>query len=116
VDSEIQSWFNICNSKKPEHFILGGKPVGQNKFLLKSVSESEAVINSLGKKVKAKIDLSFEEFVRYGYKQEQSSNSSTTAFSSQKTGGVDYKQILKQLVTRDNPNAAQSKAAGTKAG
>lgn len=108
VEAEIQDWNNICLSKIPQFFIMGGKLIGQNKFLLKSVNESEAIINNLGKKIKTKLELSFEEFVRYGYKQDKATKGTQTASS----GGIDYSQVLDLTMKRDNINATDSINAG----
>lgn len=108
IESEVKSWFEICKSKKPDFFILGGKPVSSNKFLLKSVSESDSIIDNKGKKLKQKLDIKLEEFVRYGYKKQTESSDTS------KSGGVDYEQVIDLAKKRNNPKSAEAIAAGMK--
>ena len=103
IESEIISWFSMCKAKKPDFFILGGKPVSSNKFLLKSVSESDSVIDNNGKKLKVKLDIKLDEFVRYGSKKKDKESSK-----------VDYEQVIDLAKKRNNPKSAEAIAAGMK--
>jgi hypothetical protein len=63
---EIEDWEAIMSREKPSLFILGTKPLGKNKWLLKSVSVSDPEIDSKGNILKALLKLEFEEYVRAG--------------------------------------------------
>ena len=76
VKSEIDWWNQKLTSKTPEVFTIGGKVLSQNKFLLKSVSTADVVIGKAGAFLKAKLDLSLEEFASVGYKKPETSGGS----------------------------------------
>jgi phage baseplate assembly protein W len=97
VDAEISSWIEICKSKKQDFFILGGKPVSSNKFLLKSISESDPVIDNNGKKLRVKLAIQLQEFVRYGKKKKD-----------KKSSDVDYEQVIDLAKKRNNPKSAEA--------
>jgi hypothetical protein len=66
VRKEIDEWESILLAAQPSIFMLGNKPLGQNKWLLKSRSVSDEVIDNVGNMLKATLKLDFEEFVREG--------------------------------------------------
>lgn len=68
IRAEIESWENMRDRRNPELFFLGNKPLGKNKWLLKSVVVSETVINGKGDLISAKIKIELEEYVRAGSK------------------------------------------------
>lgn len=77
VDGEIKSWETVLAAKIPYLFVLGDKPVIDNKFLLKTLNITDVVINGSGQKTKAKLDLDFEEYVRAGKKEEDKNTTSS---------------------------------------
>ena len=81
--TEWESWENILAQQVPQLFVLGGKPLGKNKWLLKSVSPSDFTIDSNGQILGLILSLEFEEYVRAG-----SAAASSSAGSSSKTAGV----------------------------
>ena len=69
VQQEYESWIAIMAQAKPYPFIIGAKPVGTNKWLLKSVSMPVKQINNRGVILKASLNLILEEYVRPGTPQ-----------------------------------------------
>lgn len=69
--SEFNSWKKILYSKKPHPFILGGKKLGSNNFLMKDVSMEENKIVGNGEIVKMVIAIELEEYVRAGKKKKE---------------------------------------------
>lgn len=68
---EFNSWKKILYSKKPYPFILGGKKLGSNNFLMKDVSMEETKIVGNGEIVKMVIGIELEEYVRAGKKKKE---------------------------------------------
>ena len=68
---EFNSWKKILYSKKPHPFILGGKKLGSNNYLLKDVDAEETKIIGNGEIVKMVINLELEEYVRAGKKKKE---------------------------------------------
>lgn len=60
---------SIMAAAVPQKFVLGGKPVGDNLWLLKEIAITEVRLNGKGEMLTAVIALSFEEFVRPGVAQ-----------------------------------------------
>ncbi|KNF08561.1 hypothetical protein CLPU_6c00470 [Gottschalkia purinilytica] len=94
IGKEIEDWMNIRNMARPHMFILGNSPISNNKYLLVNVSVSDVVLDSKGNYVRAKVELQFKEFVRYGAKKEETTGT-----------GVDSKKEKK----RENKNAKKAK-------
>jgi len=100
--SEWESWENILAQKTPQYFILGGKPVGKNKWLLKSVSPSNMRIDNKGQIVGMDLTLEFEEYVRAG-----SAAASKSSGGSKKSSGVKVNvqdQIAALVLTKEEKN------------
>jgi hypothetical protein len=66
VRTEIEQWEAIRDKAVSGVFILGTRPIGKNKFLLKSVAVSDTMIDGKGLLLKATVKLELEEFVRAG--------------------------------------------------
>lgn len=66
VRAEYESWETIMNTGVAYAFILGGKPIGSNKWLLKSVDLSNVQIDAKGTWLKGMLNLQFDEYVRPG--------------------------------------------------
>lgn len=108
---EMESWINLKASKIPYLLLVGNRPISKCKFLLINVQLSEVMIDKFGNYQKAKIELQFKEFVRYGKKKEE--KTATTKNKKRKTTPAGTKTTSKQNKKRDNPNATISKADGT---
>jgi hypothetical protein len=60
---EMESWVNYAEIGQAEYLILGGKPVGENLWIVKSVSQAWDTIWSAGELYSGKIDVSLEEYI-----------------------------------------------------
>jgi hypothetical protein len=123
VRNEIEQWEAIKENCKPAIFILGSKPLGSNKWLLKSVNVSNTIIDNKGNIDEAILRLEFEEFVRKGSAESTSSTSSGSSSSSKKKAAVSanivpsdyiYKPSTKAEQTRNNPNVTSSVSNGAR--
>ncbi|MEB3103090.1 phage tail protein [Ferviditalea candida] len=103
VRAQIEDWKAILASKKPDIFILGSKPLGKNKWLLKSVSVSDEEIDASGNFLKATLKLEFEEYVRAGTAQSQTSAAGATNLNLTPSQYI-YDPPNKADDKRDNPN------------
>jgi hypothetical protein len=119
VRREIESWEEIKLDAEPAIFVLGTKPLGQNKWLLKSTSVSDTIIDNRGRITAAVIKLDFEEYVRNG----TSGNSKKTAKKSSKKAPAvavniapsNYiNSVNKGDKKRSNLNASNAVAKGKK--
>lgn len=66
VRAEIEEWEAIRTRAAADFFILGTKPLGKNRWLLRSVATSDTEIDNKGRLIKAKLKLDFEEYIRPG--------------------------------------------------
>lgn len=66
VRTEIEEWEAIRDACKPDLFILGDRPLGRNKWLLKTVQASDTLMDGDGFLLRATLKLDFEEYVRAG--------------------------------------------------
>ncbi len=108
VRKEIESWESILSNQSPDFFILGTKPIGKNKWLLKSVGVSETEIDGKGFIRKATLKLDFEEYVRAG-KAEAKQNNSATSAARGTSSNIQPNQYIfnppnKPSEKRENPN------------
>ncbi|AYO30260.1 hypothetical protein D2962_06185 [Biomaibacter acetigenes] len=78
VRNEYGAWKALVEAGKPYPFILGGIPLGANKWLLKSASLNNTVIDSNGNILSGTIQLEFEEYVRPGSAQASKSTKKTS--------------------------------------
>lgn len=113
VRSEIDSWMAIKDSKVPYMLILGNKPVTTNKFLLTSVSESEASFDRNGNYLRVVIQLQFKEFVRAGAKK-QENDTEANASSTKKSIKRGSSKKRRKSKKRTNKNVSTAKSKGTK--
>lgn len=109
VRKEIEDWYSIQSRKNPDYFIIGNKPLGKNKWLIKSVDVSEYEIDNNGFMLKAKVSLKIEEYVRAGSASASNSNQTSFTFdleslASQQPNMDMYSPYDKQDDTRDNLN------------
>jgi hypothetical protein len=111
VEQECNDWYEILNNKSPEYFVLGNNFISPNKFLLISINESETIFTNEGQKIKTKLSLSLEEFIRQGYKQDKKTKTGKAGAKKQK---VDYTSVIDSKKVRDNTNVIESILGGTK--
>lgn len=71
---EWEEWKSIMESSVPYPFILGGKPIGSNKYLLIGVKPSNFNIDNNGNILSLELDLNFDEYVRDGTADEKKSS------------------------------------------
>lgn len=76
--NEYNSWKALMEAEKAYPFIIGGKPFGKFKWLLKSVGMENADYGVHGNITSATLQVSFEEYVRSGSAKTTSSKTSTT--------------------------------------
>lgn len=120
VRNEIEEWKRIKSNKKPDFFILGNKPLGKNKWLLKSVDVSDVEIDNNGFMLKAKISLKIEEYVRTGTASASKSNQTAVSFdletlaSNQQPNMDIYSPYDKEEDRRDNLNKMIAMKKGLK--
>jgi hypothetical protein len=104
--AEYDAWEAIKDKAVAYPFILGGKPVGVNKYLLKSVSLNNTLADNKGNILSGTLQLEFEEYVRQGSKTNSTSSSSPGVSSG---NGIKYTDILpkeKETQKRVNTNVA----------
>ncbi|MFD5019996.1 phage tail protein [Paenibacillus sp. NPDC058367] len=118
VRKEIEAWEALREKASPAFFVLGTKPLGKNKWLLKSVAITETQIDGKGRLIAARIKLGFEEYVRAGSAQKAAASASTkkTSAKSKKSNTaqvnlnlVPMSYIDKVETKRVNPNAATAR-------
>lgn len=105
---EYEAWEAIKDKGVAYPFILGGKPIGVNKWLLKSVALNNTKVNQNGIILSGTLQLEFEEFVRPGSKANSTSSSSPGVSSGT---GLNYTDILpeeKETQKRVNANVASA--------
>lgn len=97
VRAEFNSWRSIRDTKIPYYFLLGGKPLIPNKFILESVELSDVTISPSGIILKATIQLKFEEFAASGVKE-----NSKSAKQAKKSNNPNYLESLLTGVNYDD--------------
>jgi hypothetical protein len=104
VRKEIESWESIKLEAQPNIFILGTKPLGQNKWLLKSTSVSDEIIDNNGNMINATLKLGFEEYVREGKVAAISVSSPAAVGINIRPNQDIFNPSTKPSQKRDNPN------------
>ncbi|WP_068783207.1 phage tail protein [Paenibacillus phocaensis] len=117
VRAQIEDWEKIRDKATPDYFILGKKPLGKYKWLLKSVAVSDTQIDGKGNILRAKLKLEFEEYVRAG--SAQASKKNKKAKTSDKTPVhldiVPTSYIDKTEAKRSNVNATTARTSTVEA-
>lgn len=108
IRREYESWVAIKDAEKAYPFILGGRPVGKNKWQLKSVSLSNTRIDAAGNILSGTLQLQFDEYVRAGSASASSSSTSKGSVSVAANLLTEEKKENKRV----NPNAAAAMAKG----
>lgn len=70
-ESEIARYRREVSRGTPRRLVMGGQVVGNHRWLLKSVSVKEVTLDARGRMLAAAVELTFEEFVKLGKKEEQ---------------------------------------------
>lgn len=112
VRSQIEQWEEIRDKAVPDFFILGEKPLGKYKWLLKSVSVSNPQIDGKGNILRAKLKLDFEEYVRAGSAQASKSKQKTAKSKDNAKVSLDIlpsSYIDKPTAKRTNANASTAR-------
>lgn len=120
VRKEIDDWEDIKLNADPGIFMLGTKPLGDNKWLLKSTSVSNTIITNKGELMEAVLQLEFEEYVRPG--SSSATKKATKAKSKAKGSAVAVTIVPSNYVNasdkadkkRNNTNANKAVANGKK--
>lgn len=112
VRSEYERWLAIRDAKMPYLFILGGKPFGQNKWLLTNVGLTDTIINSNGIILEGKLSLQFEEYESEGNKKSDSQTSKPAVASLGANSMVDKLVGNKSLEKRKNVAMQRALAKG----
>lgn len=81
LDDIIAQAQALCEAGVPYPLIIGNSPISTNRFLLTSVSVSDALLDGKGRILTAQLELSFEEFVKEGTQTAATSGSSTISAS-----------------------------------
>jgi hypothetical protein len=108
VRKEIESWQAILSKQSPDYFILGAKPIGKNKFLLKTVAVSETEIDGKGNLRKATLKIDLEEYVRAGKAEVKKDTSAVGGSLNLQPTSYISKPTTKAEVKRENPNASEA--------
>ncbi|KPU42153.1 hypothetical protein OXPF_39320 [Oxobacter pfennigii] len=70
---EWEEWRQIMHQGIPYPFILGNKPLSENKFLLINIGKSNVRIDNYGNILYMELNLQFDEYVRPGSQKSTSS-------------------------------------------
>lgn len=108
VGQEINRWRNMCNAGVEQPFNIGGIPLSDYMWLLKSVETDSKNIGPSGQIIKAILSVSMEEYVRAGTPPNQTENTTT---------GLDPNVSEKLFgsnpdLIRDNPQVNESLVNG----
>lgn len=60
---EMEKWLQLVENGIADILVIGSKPIGQDKWIVKSVSEAWNTIFNRGELYSAKIDVSLEEYI-----------------------------------------------------
>lgn len=60
---EIKKWNEYVESGRAGSLVIGTKPIGKNKWVIESISESWNTVTNKGKLTSASIDISLKEYV-----------------------------------------------------
>lgn len=114
VRDELEAWRKLCESGIPQIFVIGGSPLGDNKWLLLSSSAKDFDIDGTGKMRRAVLDLSFQEYAtakaadKSGVKKSGTTRKSTPAVVSVSNTPRDFEDKM-----RINVNVDRSIKKGT---
>lgn len=69
-ETEIARYRREVSRGSPRRLVLGGQVIGSHRWLLKSVNVKEVTLDARGRILAAAVELTFEEFVKLGKKEE----------------------------------------------
>lgn len=78
-DAVVKDLQSLLNAQRPKKLVIGGEALGSYRWLLKSVSVTDAIRSGAGDIIFCSVSLSFEEFVRYGEREDTSTASSSSS-------------------------------------
>ncbi|MEO3948033.1 phage tail protein [Gorillibacterium sp. CAU 1737] len=110
VRAQIEAWELIRDKASADYFILGGKPLGKSKWLLKSVGVGDTEIDSAGRLLKATLKLSFEEYVRAG--TAEAAQSANKAVKSSQSGPVSVDMVPMSYVDKSSAKRRNPQSTG----
>lgn len=102
VREEISQWEALRDAGVPKPFNIGGRPLSENKWLVKRAQATDFILTSGGKMLSANLKLTFEEYVRPGSAPQKSEN--TLAFDVENVKNWEASQEEKAELKRTNPN------------
>ena len=115
VRDEYESWKDIMEKSAAYPFILGGKPLGRNKWLLKKVDLSNLEFDFRGNILSGSLQLQFDEYVRPGSSQSGNpfaKDNSPKAISGGGTDVAEDLEIEKIRYKRENSNVSTAVQTG----
>lgn len=114
IRKEYEDWKAIKDAGKAYSFILGNKPLGSNKWLLKGVGLANSNINKTGEITKATLQLKFEEYVRPGSASASNKSKTQKGISSEDNDTLNstISSQDKAYQKRTNPNATAAVVRG----
>lgn len=111
VRKEYDEWNAVCEAGKAYPFILGGKPFGKNKWLLKGADLEEIIFDNKGNMISAALQLDFEEYIRAGSAKD-SKNSKSPGISNEMYAQLETEIFNTYDNKRSNPNVAVAVSRG----
>lgn len=64
--TEMAEWRAVMQAKKPQYLVIGGRPFGQNQWLLVDVQMSDTTLDGGARITECTLSLKFDEWVRPG--------------------------------------------------
>lgn len=107
--TEMETWIEMVNSGEVDILVVGNKPLGKDKWSVKSVSEAWDVIFNKGELFSGKIDVTLEEYITT-IEETSSTQSSVDAQASNQTSLI--KQVQHDLQRVSCLATGESNATG----
>lgn len=60
---EMDKWASLASEGIAEYFVIGGKPLGKDKWVVKSISQAWDTVFNAGELFSGKIDVTLEEYI-----------------------------------------------------
>ncbi len=64
--AELEGWRSVMHAALPEYLVIGGRPFGQNRWLMIDVQMADTEYDGSAKLTACTLNLKFEEYVRPG--------------------------------------------------
>lgn len=91
--SEWEDWISILESEIAYPFIIGGKPVGKNNWLLTSVAQSNVVLDNEGNMLSMDLEIKLDEFAYLG---SATSSTKSSAKTVQGLSDADFASLIEE--------------------